>query len=144
MKKIIKNAVVCSRILLHQGALLMCGGLWSVVLLACSRGQFTHEAAQKAAVKYYTMLINGNYEAFVDGYAYNKDMPENYRSQMIDLVKQFMAEGNMPNLRSVEALNDSLCEDSTACVMLQLEYADSTFEQIELPLVLKEDGWKMK
>lgn len=118
--------------------------LLSVVLLACSKGHFTHKAAQKAAVKYYTMLIKGNYKGFVNGYADSEEMPESYRSEMIDLMKQFMAEGEMPNLKKVTALSDSLGEDSTAYVMLQLQYSDSTFEQIEIPLILKEKGWKMK
>ena len=118
--------------------------LLSVVLLACSKGHFTHKAAQKAAVRYYTMLIKGNYKGFVNGYADSEEMPESYRSEMIDLMKQFMAEGEMPNLKKVTALSDSLGEDSTAYVMLQLQYSDSTFEQIEIPLILKEKGWKMK
>ena len=104
----------------------------------------THEAAQKAAVKYYTMLVKGNYKGFVSGYADSEDMPQDYRQEMIDLMKQFMAEGEMPNLRKVTALSDSLGEDSTAYVMLQLQYGDSTLEQIELPLILTEKGWKMQ
>ena len=123
-------------------AVVLC--LLSVVLLACSKGQLTHKAAQKAAVKYYSMLIKGNYKGFVNGYADSEDLPESYRSEMIDLMKQFMAEGEMPNLKKVTALSDSLCEDSTAYVMLQLQYGDSIFEQIEMPLILTEKGWKMK
>ena len=115
-----------------------------MLLATCSRGQFTHEAAREAAEDYYSMLIKGDYKGFVNGYAYSEDFPESYRKEMIDLMKQFMAEGEMPNLRSVVALSDSLSEDSTAIVMLQLQYADSTFEQIELPLILMESGWKMK
>ena len=123
-------------------AVVLC--LLSVVLLACSKGQLTHKAAQKAAVKYYSMLIKGNYKGFVNGYADSEDLPESYRSEMIDLMKQFMTEGEMPNLKKVTALSDSLCEDSTAYVMLQLQYGDSIFEQIEMPLILTEKGWKMK
>ena len=138
-----KKAVVCSRMLLHQGALLMCGGLLTAVLFACSKGHFTHKSAQKAAEKYYTMLIKGNYKGFVDGYASSDNLPEDFRSQLIDATTQFMAKDDMRSLKSVKALSDSLCEDSTAYVMLQLNFSDSTSEQIELPLVLLKEGWRM-
>ena len=114
------------------------------MLFACSNGHYTHKAAQKAAVKYYTMLIKGNYKGFVDGYAGSEDLPDSYREEMGDLMKQFMADGEMPNLRKVTALSDSLGEDSTAYVMLQLQYGDSIFEQIEMPLVLTKKGWRMR
>ena len=118
--------------------------LFLLMLFACSNGHYTHKAAQKAAVKYYTMLIKGNYKGFVDGYAGSEDLPDSYRKEMGDLMKQFMADGEMPNLRKVTALSDSLGEDSTAYVMLQLQYGDSIFEQIEMPLVLTKKGWRMK
>ena len=70
------------------------------------------------------MLIRGDYEGFVRGYADAEGMPE-------DLCR-------------VEATGDSLYKDSTAYVMLQLHFSDSTSEQIGLSLVLQEDGWKMK
>ncbi|MBQ6225571.1 MAG: hypothetical protein IJJ73_04625 [Bacteroidaceae bacterium] len=139
-----KKAVVYSRMLLHQGALLMCGGLLSVVFFACSNGQYTHKAARKAAEKYYTMLIKGNYKGFVKGYANSEDLPEDFRSQLADATAQFMARDDMRSLKSVKAINDSLLEDSTAYVMLQLNFNDSTSEQIELSLVLTKEGWKMK
>ena len=125
-----KKAVVCC--------------LLSVVFLACSRGQMTHEAAQKAAEKYYKMLIKGNYKGFVNGYASAENMPEDFRSQLVDATAQFMTKDDMRRLKSVKAISDSLLEDSTAYVMLQLNFSDSTSEQIELPLILMEKGWKMK
>jgi hypothetical protein len=118
--------------------------LLSVVFLACSKGQMTHEAAQKAAEKYYKMLIKGNYKGFVNGYASAENMPEDFRSQLVDATAQFMTKDDMRRLKSVKAISDSLLEDSTAYVMLQLNFSDSTSEQIELPLILKEKGWKMK
>ena len=125
-----KKAVVCC--------------LLSVVCFACSRGQYSHEAARKAAEQYYTMLIKGNYKGFVDGYAGAEDWPEDYRSQLVDATAQFMTKHDMRQLKSVKAISDSLLEDSTAYVMLQLNFNDSTSEQIELPLVLQKEEWKMR
>jgi hypothetical protein len=90
------------------------------------------------------MLIEGNYQGFVDGYANAESLPEGYRSQLVDAVAQLMAGERMRNLTGVVATKDSLLEDSTAYVMLQLNYCDSTSEQVELPLILMEDGWRMK
>jgi len=55
-----------------------------------------------------------------------------------------MANGDMRSLMEVSAISDSLGADSTAFVKLQLHFSDSTSEQIEMFLILKEDGWKMK
>jgi len=102
-----------------------------------------HEAVREAAEGYYMMLVNGDYTGFVNGYADAKDMPEDFRSQLKDATAQFMANNDMRSLMAVSAISDSLSEDSTAVVMLQLQFSDSTTEQIELPLILMEDGWKM-
>ncbi|MBR6141543.1 MAG: hypothetical protein IKQ37_07275 [Bacteroidaceae bacterium] len=114
-----------------------------LLLFACTKGLYTHEAARVAAEDYYSMLIKGNYKGFVNGYADAENMPEGFRSQLEDATAQFVAD-NMRSLVSVSAISDSLCEDSTAYVMLGLCFSDSTIEQIEVPLVLMENGWKMK
>lgn len=120
--------------------------LLSAILLfaSCFRGQMTHKAVRQAAEKYYTMLIEGDYKGFVEGHANASQLPEAFRSQLVDATAQFMTTGRMCKLGEVVAISDSLFEDSTAYVMLQLNYNDSTSEQIELALVLEEDGWKMK
>ena len=131
--------------------------LLSVCLFACKKGLMTHEAARQAAEEFYSMLIKGDYKGFVMGYADAENMPEDFRSQLEDATAQFadalaprhapnaqsMAKDDMRSLMSVDAISDSLGEDSTAYVMLQLNFSDSTNEQIELPLVLLEEGWKM-
>ena len=118
--------------------------LLSVCLFACKKGLMTHEAAREAAEEFYSMLIEGDYKGFVEGYADAENMPEDFRRQLTDATAQFMAKDDMRSLCNVTALNDSLYADSTAVVMLQLQFSDSTSEQIELPLVLTEEGWKMK
>ena len=117
--------------------------LLSTFFVACSGSNYSHEAAREAAEEFYSMLIKGNYKGFVDGYARADVLPEDFRSQLIDATAQFMAKDDMRSLKSVKALSDSLYEDSTAYVMLQLNFSDSTSEQIELPLVLLKEGWKM-
>ena len=102
-----------------------------------------HEAVREAAEGYYMMLVNGDYTGFVNGYADAKDMPEDFRSQLADATAQFMAGETMRGLCGVSALSDSLSADSTAVVMLQLQFSDSTSEEIEMLLILQEDGWKM-
>ena len=90
------------------------------------------------------MLIDGNYTGFVEGYADAENMPEDFRRQLADATAQFMAKDDMRSLCRVEATSDSLSEDSTAYVMLQLLFNDSTSEQVGLSLILTETGWKMK
>ena len=118
--------------------------LLSVCLFACKKGLMTHEAVRQAAEQYYSMLIKGDYKGFVEGYADAENMPEDFRRQLTDATAQFMAKDDMRSLCRVEATSDSLSEDSTAYVMLQLHFNDSTSEQVGLSLILTEDGWKMK
>ena len=118
--------------------------LLSVCLFACKKGLMTHEAACEAAEEFYSMLIEGDYKGFVEGYVDAENMPEDFRSQLADATAQFMAKDDMRSLCRVEATSDSLSEDSTAYVMLQLHFNDSTSEQVGLSLILTEDGWKMK
>ena len=118
--------------------------LLSVCLFACKKGLMTHEAAREAAEEFYSMLIEGDYKGFVEGYADAENMPEDFRRQLTDATAQFMAKDDMRSLISVEATSDSIGEDSTAYVMLQLHFSDSTSEQVGLSLVLQEDVWKMK
>lgn len=89
------------------------------------------------------MLIKGDYKGFVNGYADAANLPADFRSQLVDATAQFATNDDMRSLMNVRAISDSLSADSTAVVMLQLQFSDSTFEQIELPLILQEDGWKM-
>ena len=118
--------------------------LLSTFFVACSGSNYSHEAAREAAEEFYSMLIKGDYKGFVNGYADAGSIPEDFRSQLADATAQFMAKDDMRSLISVEATSDSIGEDSTAYVMLQLHFSDSTSEQVGLSLVLQEDVWKMK
>lgn len=143
MKNHLLQAITCRFSLSSRKAWrAFCRAAVLLLLVACNNLN-THEAARKAAVGYYDMLVRGDYEAFVGGYAYADSLPEDYRSQLVDAVAQTMHEGQMQQLCGVEALDDEMA-DSTATVLLLLTFADSTREQIQLPLVLLKDGWRMQ
>jgi len=114
------------------------------ILSSCSHGDFTHKAARQAAEGFYAKLVAGDYKGFVQGYAGAEQLPQDYRSQIEDATAQFLSRDEMRQLTSVRSISDSLLPDSTAYVMLQLNFSDSTSEQIELPLILTGDGWRMK
>ncbi|MCR4994087.1 MAG: DUF4878 domain-containing protein [Bacteroidales bacterium] len=72
-------------------------------------------------------------------------MSDDYRAQMIDLVHEFSATEEMCHgkLINVEAVGDTII-GTTAQVYLQIQYADSTSEEIGLPMVKVDGKWKMQ
>lgn len=122
--------------------------LLSFLLLSChgSTGDdLSHESVRRAAQDYYMLLIQGHYEQFVSGMADTDSIPASYRSQLIDMVAQHVAEQEQKNgeLLQVVATADSL-RDSTAFVFLDLHYADNLVEQIMVPMVFQRDRWRMR
>ena len=93
----------------------------------------------------YEYLQKGKFEKFVSEIAYADSMSDDYRAQMVDLVKEFAASQEMQHgkLVSVEATNDTII-DAMAHVFLQLSYADSTSEEVGVPMVKVGKPWKMQ
>lgn len=120
------------------------GFFMQLAFVACNNSS-RDDAASKAAVAYYQCLIDGKYEEFVDGIAYSDSMTECYRSQMVDMMAQHAAiekelRGGMV---SVKAVSDTIVENA-ASVFLEVTYADSTCEEISVPMTLCGEDWKMQ
>ncbi len=100
---------------------------------------------RKAAEKCYEYLQDGKYEKFVGEIAYADSMSEDYRSQMVDLIKEFAASEELRHgkLMKVEAIGEDI-KDSLAQVYLQISYADSTSEEVGVPMVKIGKRWKMQ
>lgn len=126
----------------------------SVLLLSCifilagchsdglSRDQ---RHARRAAERCYKYLRQGKYNRFVGEIAYADQMSPEYRRQMEDLVhesaaREVRAHGEM---LSATAVGDTLADDR-AHIYLQVIYADSTLEEIGLPMVCVDGDWKMQ
>lgn len=117
-----------------------CVAVW----MSCS-GNTEKEAVDKAALLYYTHLIEGRYEDYVAAIAYSDSMTEGYRSQMVDLTAQYAAREKKlrGGFSSVRVLGDTIAGE-VANVFLEVVFGDSTREEIALPMVKCGDVWKMQ
>lgn len=117
-----------------------------MLFTACSSDLSREQrSVRKAAEKCYEYLQDGKYDKFVGEIAYADSMSEDYRSQMVDLIKEFAASEKLRHgkLMKVEAIGEDI-KDSLAQVYLQISYADSTSEEVGVPMVKIGKRWKMQ
>lgn len=116
-----------------------------VVLVGCSGPSRDDRRVRRAAEKCYEYLQKGKYEKFVGEIAYVDSMSEDYRRQMVDLIKEHAATeaARHGKLVEVEATGDTIIGEQ-AHVYLQIIYADSTSEEIGVPMVKVGKKWKMQ
>ena len=106
------------------------------------------ELASLAAKGYYDHLIHGEYEQFLEGV----DQPhyrskEDYRAQLLDTYKQFMAQQQTAHRGILEVRVSNANTDTIqryTNVFLVLCYGDSTNEEIVVPMVEQQGRWRMK
>lgn len=95
----------------------------------------------------YEALSQGNYEQFLAARIDGDSIPDDYRAQLLTGYKQFVSQQTNAHggIALVEALRAQA--DSTLHVMqvfLALHYADSTHEEIVVPMVEFNGQWKLK
>ena len=118
-----------------------------VIVVACSTGVSREEQAALAAKGYYTHLVQGEYEQFVEGRFMADSLPADYRSQLIEGYKQFVAQQlearkGIQEVSVSRAFTDSLAGYTN--VLLMLCYGDSTTEEVVVPMVERDGRWMMK
>ena len=116
-----------------------------VILMTISCAGDEHSRVRKAAERSYEYLQKGKYEKFVNEIAYADAMSDDYRSQMVDLIKDYAASQELQHgkIIEVEATNDTIM-DAQAHVYLQIQFADSTSEEVGVPMVKVGKRWKMQ
>ena len=131
------------------GKLAFLAGLVSLVFLgaACGNGPSKEELAGLAAKGYYQHLISGEYEQFVEGRLLADSLPSDYRAQLIEGYRQYVAQqqearNGINEVRVSRAYTDSLAGYTN--VLLLLCYGDSTTEEVVVPMVECDGRWKMK
>lgn len=105
------------------------------------------ELAGRAAKEYYDYLLAGNYEAFLEGKAGADSLPFDYRQQLLLVCEQFMTQHSRDH-QGISAVRFSNARMDTftteTWVFLFLCYADSTQEEIVVPMIEYNGRWCMK
>ena len=115
-------------------------------LTSCS-GPSREELASLAAKGYYQHLVDGDYEQFLAGRELTDSLPDDYRSQLIDGYKQYLAQQQtarkgIREVRVSRAYTDSAAHYTN--VLLMLCFGDSTTEEVVVPMVERQGRWMMK
>ena len=124
---------------------------------ACSSDVRQEERAMITAQKYYEQLVAGNYEGFVEGTINSQDsLPADYKEQLVLNAKMYVErmQNEHQGIRFVKAMRaqvDTLKASNsdeiaaiTARAFVALGFADSTKEEILVPMVLKNDVWYLR
>ena len=119
----------------------------ALLAVACSSGPDPREVAAQAAKEYYTQLLAGKYEHYVDGFYRPDSIPASYRRQLIDNAKMFVGQQKderrgILDVRVVNAVADTV--KRSANVFLIFAYGDSTSEEVVVPMVLHRGVWYMR
>ena len=119
-----------------------------VAIVGCSKKEVKdNKAAATFAKGYYERLIEGNYEGYVDALNYPDSIPSGYRSQLVLNAKLFAEKqkGLHGGWVAVEIADCDVDDaSSTAQVILNLCYADSTREKVVVPMVERGGSWYIR
>lgn len=120
-----------------------------LLLLSCGGKKEDNQAeiAGNAARQYYSYLLAGDCGAFVDGTCRKDSIREEYRDQLIDNARMFVAQqqDEHKGIKSVEVKHVDIDTTRTrADVFLVLAYGDKTSEQVLVPMVKSDGLWYMK
>ena len=130
------------------------GMLVMLGLVASCASPTKEELASLAAKGYYDHLIHGEYEQFYEGLDHRTlsdgttlSTDSAYRSQMLDNLRQFMAQQEQAHRGVLEVRVSNATTDTVqqlTNVFLVLCFADSTNEEVVVPMVERHGAWRMK
>ena len=131
-----------------------------LALMACRHEPAPEELALQAAKVYYEQLVSGDCESFVEGTLLGDTIAPTYKEQLVLNMKMYLEQqqehGGISAVEALRAKCDTITlkgiknhegQDSTirvADAFLTLQYADSTREEIVVPMIEKGAIWYMR
>lgn len=129
-------------------------------LVACKREPAPEALAMQAAKVYYEQLLQGDCESFVEGTLQGDTIAPSYKEQLVLNMQMYLEQqqehGGLVAVETLRAKCDTIVlkgiknhegEDSTlrvADAFLAVCYADSTKEEIVVPMIEKAKVWYMR
>ena len=116
-------------------------------VLSCGNNPTKEQLAARAAQGSYQHLQQGDIDNYLAGVAGYDSLPEGYKSELKVNMKMFLArqKAEHGDITAVETSNAKA--DSTLNVvyaLLNIQFADSTREEISVPMVERQGRWVMK
>lgn len=119
----------------------------TILLFSCSQSSkdltdFSSSGARSAAEYFYELLIKGQGQAYVDNMQETASMDSSKYTQFVDLMEQFLHEERelRGGILGARATRDTMV-DTVSMVFLDVQFGDSTQEDIMLPLVYTRGRW---
>ena len=116
----------------------LCLSIAALSFIFVSCGEDEGKAPGEYAEEYYAALIEGNYDAFVDGMYSAGHISRNYRSEKVVLMKYFVAEQAEKHggIHSAVASRDTVYPDGVhADAFLSLTYGNDSTEEVVVQMV---------
>lgn len=118
-----------------------------LLIVNCSTRPDPADVAAQAAKQYYDYLLEGKYEAFIDGQYRPDSIPGSYREQLIMNAKMFMGQQQrehrgIKETRIVNAEADTARHEAN--VFMVFCYGDSTTEEVLVPMVVNKGIWYLR
>lgn len=103
------------------------------------------EEALAAAVRYYGWLTTADsLPRFMHATAGYDTLPAGYQQQLVLSMQMYREQHPIAHVAPARATLDTTTPDTTATAMLALVFADSTREEVAVPMVLQHGTWLMK
>ena len=119
----------------------------AMMLFSCSDKVSSEEVVANTAQLYYSYLLEGKYEDFVAGIDHRLKGGADYDAQLVANAKMFVHQQKERHegIRQISIANAVVdAEAHAANVFLLINFADSTSEQIVVPMVERDGIWYMR
>ena len=118
-----------------------------LLLFSCAEernvlADFTSLGSREAAEHFYGLLAEGQAQAYVDNMQETASMDSSKYCQYVDLMEQFLQEEKelRGGILGAKAERDTMV-DTVSMVYLDVQFGDSTREEIVLPVVYTRGRW---
>lgn len=115
------------------------------LLTGCKKEKAVEDEAAQVALRCYNHLAKEEYDAYLREMAGYEHMPEHYRSELKELLAQYVRKeqaerGGFSRI----TLNSDTIMGQRANVFLLLEFKDGTKEEVAVPMIYWNNTWRLQ